>query len=99
MDVGAFRDGFQWRRPLLTSTGGDSPTVTLRRGDMGQQPLRLRASAGFFASWTRVHSAADSSGIARWMTSAGGDSPAEPRFMPIRYEGVLARSLPQPSRS
>jgi len=28
----------------------------------------------------------------------GGDSPAGPGFMPIRYDGVLARSLPQPTR-
>ena len=65
---------------------------------MGQQPLRLRASAGFLASWTGGRSATDSNGIARWVKSAGGDSPAGPEFMPIRYNGVLARSLPQPTR-
>jgi len=65
---------------------------------MGQQPLRLRAPAGFFASWTWVRSATDSNGIARWVKSAGGDSHAESRVMPIRYNGVLARSLPQPTR-
>jgi hypothetical protein len=65
---------------------------------MGQQPLRLRASAGFFASWTWVLSTTDSNGIACWVKSAGGDSPAWPGFMPVLYEGVLARSLPQPTR-
>jgi hypothetical protein len=28
----------------------------------------------------------------------GGESPAGPGFMPIRYDRVLARSLPQPTR-
>jgi len=64
MDVGMFRDGFERHRPLLSSDGGDSPAETQRRGDMGQQPLSLRASAGFFASWTWVRSATDSNGIA-----------------------------------
>ena len=32
------------------------------------------------------------------LTSAGGDSPAGPEFMPIRYDGVLARSLPHLTR-
>jgi hypothetical protein len=49
MDVGTFRDGFQWHRPL---------------GEVGR--------------WR----------FARW--AAG--------FMPIRYDGVLARSLPHPTR-
>ena len=65
---------------------------------MGHQPLRLRASAGFFASWTWVRSATDFNGIARWVKPADGDSPAGPGFMPIRYDGVLARSLPHPAR-
>ena len=65
---------------------------------MGHQPLRLRVSAGVFASWTSVRSTTDPNGIARWVKSAGGDSPAGPGFMPIRYKGVLARSLPQPTR-
>jgi hypothetical protein len=82
----------------VTSVGGESPAVTQRRGAMGHQPLRLRASAGVFASWTWLRSATDSNGIARCVTSTGGDSPAGPGFMPIRYEDVLARSLPQPTR-
>ena len=82
----------------VTSAGGDSPAEPQRRGAMGHQPLRLRVSAGVFTSWTWVRSATDSNGIARCVTSAGGDSPAGPGFMPIRYEGVLARSLPQPTR-
>jgi hypothetical protein len=32
------------------------------------------------------------------MKSAGGDLLVGPEFMPIRYEGVLARSLPQLTR-
>jgi hypothetical protein len=76
MDVGAFRDGFEWHHLLRKSAGGDSPAETPRRRDMGHQPLRLRASAGVFASWAWVHSATDSNGIARCVTSAGGDSPA-----------------------
>ena len=65
---------------------------------MGHQPLRLRVSVGFFASWTWVRPTTDSNGIVRWVTSAGGDRPVGPGFIPIRYEGVLARSLPQPIR-
>ena len=41
--------------------------MTQRRGDMGYQPLRLRASAGVFASWAWVRSATDSNGIACWV--------------------------------
>jgi len=44
---------------------------------MGPQPLRLRASAGVFVSWTWVRSATDSNGIARCVKSVGGESPAE----------------------
>ena len=60
--------------------------------------LGLSVSAGFFASWTWVRSATDSNRIARYVTSVGGESPAGPGFMPIRYNGVLARSLSQPTR-
>ena len=96
MDVGAFRDGFEWHR-LLRDVGWVENRARRRR-DMGHQPLRLRASAGFFASWTWARSATDPNGIVRGVKSAGGDSPAGPRFMPIRYKGVLAHSLPQPTR-
>ena len=82
----------------VTSVGGESPAETQRRRDMGPQPLRLRASAGVFTSWAWVRSATDSNGIACWVTSVGGDSPAGPGFALIRYDGVLARSLPQPTR-
>ena len=37
MDVGTFRDGSQWHRPLRDiGLGGESPAVKLRRGDMGR---------------------------------------------------------------
>jgi hypothetical protein len=98
MDVGTFRDGFQWYCPL-----GDigwwrfarRAAETRRHGPPTSASPRL---SGIIASWTWVRSATDSNGIARWVTSVGGDSPAGPGFMPIRYDGVLARSLPQPTR-
>ena len=37
---------------------------------------RRTGSAGFFALWTWVHSATDPNGIARRVTSTGGESPA-----------------------